>query len=136
MKYSLVSIPSVDVTGFPLLHLSVPDQFNTGGYCIPTDAGSVYVYSQIDLLVAGLESLHRNVNVYDLSKFFDLYRGTIMSSLSSVYLGYQISSIAYGDSIFYRPIIDIIANIQYTRDEDFLNVLRKNAPLTFKWVLK
>jgi hypothetical protein len=126
--YRLVSSVQIDVGEFPL-HLPVPNSVNTGGYTIPSERGqSIYVYSQIDLLIAGLEADRMGYLVDNLGHFFDKFR--FMMSDFDVFLAVKRDE----DPIVTKSVGLWKAQILSTNNEALLQVLRRNAPLTFKWV--
>ncbi len=127
-QYKLISTVQGDVGELPV-QLPVPDSINTGGFCIPTPSGSVYTYSQIDLLVAGLEGELTNQVIYNLVRFFDNYRGRSMLSEYRIYL-----TVRGPNFVTALSISEWKAFILINKCEELLKVMRKNAPLTFKWV--
>jgi hypothetical protein len=134
MKYKLVSMPQVDVGELPL-QLPVPDSINTGGYCIPSPRGSLYIYSPIDLLVAGLEAYEKGEIVTDLTQFFDKCRGYVHSMFD---VTLAVSSVGEGGlppAIRSKCIAEWIALIEIYQNYDLFKVMLRNAPLTFKWVI-
>lgn len=114
----LLAFPILDVGGFPL-HLPAADAINSGG-CL--SSGSVYCYSPIDLLAAGLEAVKHNLIVSDLVRFFDKYK--VLDSFHEVYLTYENNKNIYTHSI---------ARI---RDMEIRDEFKKHAPLCFKWRTK
>ena len=122
MTVRLISSVLVDVGEFPL-HLPVPTVDNGGGYLLPTG----YSYSPIDLLVAGLEAVRLNKQVYNLAQFFDTYRA--MLSMSKICLTVQYNEQVIHESIFCLRVMCL-------ENDKLLTVMRKNAPLSFKWGIK
>jgi hypothetical protein len=121
--FSLVSMPVVDMSLLPL-SLAVPNGINNGGYKLP-QAGDAY--SSIDVLVAGIEALRRDIIVTSLVSFFDQNR-TGCSSESEVFLTF----INDTKGIATYPISWVKHESKF--DSDLYKIMSRNAPLTFKWV--
>lgn len=127
---NLVSMPVVDIRLLPL-SLSLPDGINNGGYKIPNVSSFDHVYSPIDLLVAGIEALRRDIIVTSLVSFFDNNRDGCTSE-SEVFITLLDSNL--DNSINTRPIAWIKQESKL--DKDLYKLMLRNAPLTFKWVGK
>lgn len=121
MTVRILSSVRVDVGEFPL-RLPIPTPENSGGYLTPIG----YTYSDIDLLVAGLEAVELKKDVTNLAQFFDSHRNMI--SMSKVKLTFSIDN-----EIYHESILCIKNRILATKNENLLTVMQKNAPLTFKW---
>jgi len=119
----LTLIPQIDAGEFPL-HLSSPAAINCGGYLLPSNEKIVYAYSPIDTVVAAVEAKIRGLIVTDLFQFFKKY--PIRISETELILGIEI------DGIFsLYTIISWKYRMQFS--SMLLQVLRKNAPLTFNY---
>jgi len=130
--YKLISIPQVDISLLPL-ELTAPDGINNGGYKIPEFYGNIlprtkHMYSPIDLLVAGLEAMRRDIIVTSLVSFFDKNRD-----------GYASESEVYVNLLQKEKLVYTIVSIAWIKkicieDSNLKSIFKKNAPLTFKWV--
>ena len=114
---------------FPLA-LPVANNINSGGYLLPVLKGnkweSTYSYSHIDLLVAGLEAYWLGVEVTNLSAFFDEHR--VQYSCSKLYL-----AVKFDLEIKIKTIAEWKLVLVTQDNPELKQVLKKNAPLTFKW---
>lgn len=123
----LVSSVQADIEAFPLC-LPPPDGINNGGYCIPTPEGSMYAYSPIDILIAGLEASRLDITISDLPAFFCKKR--VCFSANLVYVAIQ------GDDGFITSNSMqwwlLLAESQ--KSKDLVRIFNKNAPLFFRWV--
>jgi hypothetical protein len=122
----LASSIQIDMSLYPL-NLPLPDGINNGGYMLP---GFGHAYSQIDLLIAGLEASNNQITIVNLTQFFDKYR--LMCSMSWVSLTIFNSEEDSGWQLQYLTVSELKA--QCTKNNELLTVLRCNAPLTFKWI--
>ena len=128
----LVATVNIDVEEFPL-HLPPPDEISSGGFVVPYvdpvtgKVRTLPAYSNIDLLIAGLEAVRKGVIVYSLTNFFDVNR--VMMSDHDVVI--TISSDAVINT---WSIAQIKSHILINKDGEMLRIMMKNAPLTFKWV--
>jgi len=130
-RYKLITLPQVDVGEFNSLRLPTPDSVNSGGYLVPdlrNPINTIYIYSPIDLLIAGLESSYRGQIVDHLAKYFDSTR--VMFAEDWVYL--HIKNMHTGQ-IFVHSVASAKRYIILTKDTDMVYSLKRNAPLTFKW---
>lgn len=119
----LISQPQIVADGFSRLQLSLPDGINNGGYIIPTPSGIFPSYSPIDLLVAGLSGEKIN----NMVTFFDRHRDKYIKGSDTIYLTLEDSGHIIHKTI---PVLKIMCK----ENELLLRVLRRNAPLTFKWI--
>lgn len=117
----LVSIPQVDTSFFDL-YLPYPDALNSGGYLVPTPSGSVYTYSQIDLLIAGIESRYLGIKVNSLIDFFKDHLNRIADH--KVYITVENNDLIDTFSIAFIKVL-------CSSDKDLLKMMLKNAPFTF-----
>jgi hypothetical protein len=125
-SYSLVVSPYASIGAFPLLSLPFPNCLNSGGYLIPTQDGVQYAYSNIDLLVAGLESEYRNISICDLSVFFR--QNPIRISENDVVLYYRAED---SQVTIVNSIVKIKQIIKVYKDTELQKCMHRNAPLTF-----
>jgi hypothetical protein len=119
--WKLVLIPQIDANEFPL-YLPPPNSENSGGY-IKYNYGTIYDYSPIDIVVAGVEAIYRDELVTNLPNFFRKY--PIRQSDTELVIGVKTDRLL---------IIDTISRLKtklYLFD-GLIQILRKNAPLTFK----
>lgn len=123
--YRLVSYPQVSVGDFPL-RLPLPNAISSGGFTID---GVSYLYSGLDLLVAGLEADYRGEIVIDLAQYFDSHR----TMVSEMWVMLHILSSTDEDRIHSHSVLEWKTIINIHKDSTLLRVLRRNAPLTFKW---
>lgn len=121
--FKLVSMPVVDMSLLPL-SLPVPDGINNGGYKLPQVSDA---YSPIDVLVAGIEAMRRDIIVTSLVSFFDSNRSGC-SSESMVY----VTLIGANDIVGTYSIAQIKHESKF--DSDLYKMMSRNAPLTFKWI--
>ena len=119
----LISMPQIDVGGFGRLRLPLPDGINNGGYVVPTPVGAMSAYSPVDLLVAGLSG----DRITNLVEFFDKYRVKYIPHMDEVFLTLEMDNEIVHKTI---PMLKVSCEV----DTDLLKVLRRNAPLTFKWI--
>jgi hypothetical protein len=125
---NLVSIPVVDISLLPI-SLPVADGINNGGFKVPNSINtSTHEYSPIDLLIAGIEALRRDIIVTSLASFFDNNRDGC-SSESDVYI--TLKDIG---GIYTWSISRLRQEIKF--DDSLYKMMLRNAPLTFKWVDK
>lgn len=122
LSVKLVSSVMVSEGDFPLA-LPVPDGLNNGGYYMPGDRQG---YSPIDVLVAGLEAHRLGVYVTNLAKFFDTYRN--LWSISQVTVAVKLGEEIRIESIAIWKLV-----LLTQPDTELRRVLKRNAPLTFKW---
>lgn len=126
----IVSVPNVDAGALPL-RLPVADGINNGGFVVPGPGGRTQqAYSNIDLLVAGIEAIRTEDTIYHLAKYFDVCRNGMYSE-NEVYIYYTV-----GDSFHVKSVAQIKHDLRINRNETILRVLQKNAPLTFKWGIR
>jgi hypothetical protein len=118
----------VDAGELPL-HLPLPNGLNNGGYVVPDCKGqTVDSYSPIDVLVAGLEAIRLCKVVTNLAQFFDQNR--LMFSDMKVSLTTDDDSAG----VEHLSIWEIKTRILVYNNYEWLKVMQRNAPLTFKWV--
>lgn len=124
----MISLVSIPVANISLLPLSLPpaNGINNGGYKWPCNSSDGYSheYSPIDLLVAGIEALRRNIVITSLVSFFDKNREGCESE-SEVYVT------LLDDRIYTYPVAQIKQKCKL--DQDLYKLMLRNAPLTFKW---
>jgi hypothetical protein len=130
----VVSVPNVDVGALPL-RLPVADGINNGGFVLPGPRGqTAQAYSNIDLLVAGLEASLIRYEVRNLTKYFDLKRHGMFSE-NKVIIYYTVGDSGIVEAKTVTEIKHDLRILRGTNDyEELLRVLRRNAPLTFKWL--
>jgi hypothetical protein len=107
------------------LRLPPPNSLNGGGYYL---GSNIYSYSPIDLAVAGVECTKRCLVCTDLEKFF--YQG--YHALSENKLSMTIQH--FDGYIETESISYFKKQIVIYKSKDILDLMIKNAPLTFKWV--
>ena len=112
---NLFMIPWANLSLLPL-DLEKPTDLNTGGYMAPRVG---YCYSPIDLAVAGLEAMLRDLRV---------------TRLSSIFNGPMIAphEIQLGVTMDNGPIVKSVSYLFNLNDKDLTRILRKNAPLTIR----
>lgn len=124
MSVEIVSIPQVEMGLIipSLLPLEAPDGINNGGYFLG--------YSPIDLLVAVWLVKHHNLKTSNLPWLFDKF------TKQRTPLCYNHIKLAFliNDEIAFKSLSEIVDEIVYHNDNTLLSLMRKNAPLTFKWV--
>lgn len=117
------------------MDLPMADGINNGGYKVPDFIGNTLPrakneYSPIDVLVAGLEAMRRNIIITSLTSFFDKHRYNL-AAYSDVYI--NLFSCTEKGNEYITKSISWIRCICYT-DSSLLTTMRRNAPLTFKWM--
>lgn len=117
------SVVISDVGDFPL-RLSVPTLITSGGYLLPPDQPA---YSPIDILIAGLEAQRLSLLVTNLLSFFDTHKLMYSDNLVTITL----ENNGYLQCL---PIAAIKSLIVSDKDHGLLKLMRRNAPLTFKWM--
>lgn len=116
----LVSFPMVDVAELPL-HLPFPNEYNAGGYLVPSPSGSVYQYSPIDLLVAGIEASWTGEVVTNLCDWF--YKNQHPTSTHMIHIILKLDN---------KIVSASLAELKDTKISCIQKVMLTNAPLTFK----
>lgn len=114
----LFSISQVDVS-LTNLHLPDPSERDTGGYFSLSPSGKrVWVYSPIDLLVAGIQSVISNIKITNLGQWFK-------NNPTREADNYVTLLLLEDDKLTYLSISQLKYIKKYQR------VLKRNAPFTF-----
>lgn len=123
----LVSTVLVSEGDFPLA-LPEPNGLNNGGYVLPFGKATGQAYSPIDVLVAGLEATRLDIIITNLAQFFDTHR--LLWSTSQVSVALKINDTVRMETLASWRLVQLTQHSKRIKE-----VLKRNAPLTFKWGL-